>query len=153
MQPTFSPKTPTLTGLRQRRSGRSISRKLDHTLSRLWLYRSDGSWHQFSGDQLGSLFAARALYKYKRSGKPLGELGAALAPRTHVCVAGQMAMVASTVSSKMIEAMAQKEGFKFVECLTGLKRGIIGDARRLIGFVLRLQVYWECCVSPRSRQV
>lgn len=28
-------------------------------------------------------------------------------------------MVASTVSSKMIEAMAKKEGFKFVECLTG----------------------------------
>ena len=28
-------------------------------------------------------------------------------------------MVASTVSSKMIEAMAAVEGFKFVECLTG----------------------------------
>jgi phosphomannomutase len=28
-------------------------------------------------------------------------------------------MVASTVSSKMIEAMATAEGFKFVECLTG----------------------------------
>ena len=28
-------------------------------------------------------------------------------------------MVASTVSSKMIEAMAQVEGFKFSECLTG----------------------------------
>jgi phosphomannomutase len=33
--------------------------------------------------------------------------------------AGKLAMVASTVSSKMIEAMAQHEGFKFVECLTG----------------------------------
>jgi phosphomannomutase len=28
-------------------------------------------------------------------------------------------MVASTVSSKMVEAMAQKEGFTFVDCLTG----------------------------------
>lgn len=28
-------------------------------------------------------------------------------------------MVASTVSSKMIEAIAEKEGFKFVETLTG----------------------------------
>jgi len=28
-------------------------------------------------------------------------------------------MVASTVSSKMIEAMAQIEGFRFVDCLTG----------------------------------
>jgi phosphomannomutase len=31
----------------------------------------------------------------------------------------KLAMVASTVSSKMIEAMAEVEGFKFVECLTG----------------------------------
>lgn len=30
-------------------------------------------------------------------------------------------MVASTVSSKMLEAMAKVEGFKFVECLTGFK--------------------------------
>lgn len=28
-------------------------------------------------------------------------------------------MVASTVSSKMIEKMAEVEGFRFVECLTG----------------------------------
>ena len=28
-------------------------------------------------------------------------------------------MVASTVSSKMVEAMADKEGFRFAECLTG----------------------------------
>ena len=28
-------------------------------------------------------------------------------------------MVASTVSSKMIEAMARSEGFRFAECLTG----------------------------------
>jgi phosphomannomutase len=34
----------------------------------------------------------------------------------------KLAMVASTVSSKMIEAMAQREGFKFVECLTGESR-------------------------------
>jgi phosphomannomutase len=29
-------------------------------------------------------------------------------------------MVASTVSSKMVEAMAQIEGFRFVDCLTGV---------------------------------
>ncbi|PVG04091.1 Phosphoglucomutase, first 3 domain-containing protein [Serendipita vermifera] len=67
--------------------------------------RPDGSWHQFSGDQLGSLFAARALEKYKQSQKPMS----------------QLAMVASTVSSKMIESMGKVEGFKFVECLTGFK--------------------------------
>ena len=28
-------------------------------------------------------------------------------------------MVASAVSSKMVQQMARQEGFKFVECLTG----------------------------------
>ncbi|KAJ7929358.1 hypothetical protein B0H13DRAFT_947180 [Mycena leptocephala] len=64
-----------------------------------------GQWIVFTGDQLGTLFAAQALERYKASGKPVEKL----------------AMVASTVSSKMIEAMAEKEGFKFVECLTGFK--------------------------------
>ena len=31
----------------------------------------------------------------------------------------KLSMVASTVSSKMIEAMAATEGFNFAECLTG----------------------------------
>jgi phosphomannomutase len=31
----------------------------------------------------------------------------------------KLAMVASTVSSKMIETIAEVEGFKFKECLTG----------------------------------
>jgi len=45
------------------------------------------------------------LDQYKASGKPVDKL----------------AMVASSVSSKMIEAMASAEGFKFAECLTGFK--------------------------------
>ncbi|KAI9056683.1 phosphoglucomutase first 3 domain-containing protein [Trametes sanguinea] len=65
----------------------------------------DGKWIQFTGDQLGTLFASACLDKYKASGKPIAKL----------------AMVASTVSSKMIEAMAHAEGFKFAECLTGFK--------------------------------
>ncbi|KAJ7632289.1 hypothetical protein FB45DRAFT_912056 [Roridomyces roridus] len=67
--------------------------------------QSNGQWIVFTGDQLGTLFAAQVLKTYKESGKPIDKL----------------AMVASTVSSKMIEAMAEKEGFKFVECLTGFK--------------------------------
>lgn len=50
------------------------------------------------------LFASRVLAIYQKSGKPIAKL----------------AMVASTVSSKMIEAIAAVEGFKFVECLTGV---------------------------------
>ncbi|KAI0637271.1 hypothetical protein C8Q77DRAFT_1216028 [Trametes polyzona] len=65
----------------------------------------DGKWIQFTGDQLGTLFASACLDKYKASGNPLSKL----------------AMVASTVSSKMIEAIAHAEGFKFAECLTGFK--------------------------------
>ncbi|VDB85543.1 unnamed protein product [Peniophora sp. CBMAI 1063] len=67
--------------------------------------RSDGTWVTFTGDQLGTLFGARVFETYKASGKPLDRL----------------AMVASTVSSKMVEAIAEHEGFKFVECLTGFK--------------------------------
>lgn len=37
-------------------------------------------------------------------------------------VAETLAMVASTVSSKMVEAIARVEGFKFAECLTGKKK-------------------------------
>ncbi|KAF7295173.1 hypothetical protein MIND_01056100 [Mycena indigotica] len=67
--------------------------------------RRNGDWIIFTGDQLGTLFAAQALDRYKAENKPLSKL----------------AMVASTVSSKMLEKMAQIEGFKFVECLTGFK--------------------------------
>lgn len=68
---------------------------------------SNGKWTVFTGDQLGTLFASHILevYKSKNPGKPLNKL----------------AMVASTVSSKMVEAMAEVEGFKFVQCLTGFK--------------------------------
>ncbi|KAF8606309.1 hypothetical protein BDV93DRAFT_521136 [Ceratobasidium sp. AG-I] len=74
----------------------------------------DGSWFVFSGDQLGTLFAAWTLEGYKASGRPIEKL----------------AMVASTVSSKLIGAMAVKEGFKFVESLTGFK--YIGNAARTL---------------------
>lgn len=65
----------------------------------------DGKWVTFTGDQLGTLFAYHVFEVYKASNKPIGKL----------------AMVASTVSSKMVEAMAQIEGFRFVDCLTGFK--------------------------------
>ncbi|KXN90461.1 Phosphoglucomutase-2, partial [Leucoagaricus sp. SymC.cos] len=63
---------------------------------------SSGQWTIFTGDQLGSLFASHIL---KSTKQPLNRL----------------AIVASIVSSKMIEAMAKIEGFKFVQCLTGFK--------------------------------
>ncbi|THU99146.1 phosphoglucomutase 1 [Dendrothele bispora CBS 962.96] len=65
----------------------------------------NGEWLTFTGDQLGVVFAAYVMETYKKTGKPMSKL----------------AMVASTVSSKMVEAMAQAENFKFAECLTGFK--------------------------------
>ncbi|KAG9092529.1 Phosphoglucomutase-3 [Ceratobasidium sp. UAMH 11750] len=76
--------------------------------------KPDGRWFIFSGDHLGSLFAAWTLEGYRASGRPIEKL----------------AMVASTVSSKLIGAMAAKEGFKFVESLTGFK--YIGNAARTL---------------------
>lgn len=67
--------------------------------------QTDGKWTQFTGDQMGTLLASSVLDRHKKSGKPIEKL----------------AMVASTVSSKMLESMATTEGFKFAECLTGFK--------------------------------
>ncbi|KAH8925045.1 phosphoglucomutase 1 [Atractiella rhizophila] len=64
-----------------------------------------GNWKQFSGDQLGSILGHFVFQKYKAAGKDVGKL----------------AVCASTVSSKMLKAIAKKEGFTFRETLTGFK--------------------------------
>lgn len=64
-----------------------------------------GKWKVFSGNQIGTLLGARVLEAYKAAGRPIEKL----------------AMLASTVSSIMLKAMAKKEGFHFDETLTGFK--------------------------------
>jgi phosphoglucomutase len=64
----------------------------------------DDKWHIFTGNQLGVLLGSYLFERYPSS-KPREEL----------------AMLASTVSSRMLSAMAKKEGFKFTETLTGFK--------------------------------
>ncbi|KAI7898662.1 uncharacterized protein BX663DRAFT_524309 [Cokeromyces recurvatus] len=67
--------------------------------------QSDGQWIIFSGNQIGSILGAASFEKAIASGyKP-----------------EQLAMVASTVSSKFLARMAEVEGFTFVESLTGFK--------------------------------
>jgi phosphoglucomutase len=61
-----------------------------------------GTWHQFSGNQLGILLASHVFDTYQ---KPKEKL----------------AMLATTVSSRMLAVMAEKEGFHFTETLTGFK--------------------------------
>ncbi|GEM12679.1 phosphoglucomutase 1 [Rhodotorula toruloides] len=64
-----------------------------------------GKWTIFTGDQIGALLGSYALERYRQTGAPIDKL----------------AMCASTVSSKMLRSMAQKEGFRFEETLTGFK--------------------------------
>lgn len=64
-----------------------------------------GKWNVFTGDQIGSLLGYAALERYKTFGLPIDKL----------------AMCASTVSSKMLRTMGEKEGFVFRETLTGFK--------------------------------
>lgn len=64
----------------------------------------DDKWHIFTGNQLGVLLGSYLFERYPSS-KPRDKL----------------AMLASTVSSRMIAALATKEGFRFTETLTGFK--------------------------------
>lgn len=61
-------------------------------------------WHTFTGNQIGILLASYLFERYPAS-KPREKLG----------------MLASTVSSRMLSALAAKEGFHFTETLTGFK--------------------------------
>ncbi|KAI9697503.1 MAG: Phosphoglucomutase-3 [Bogoriella megaspora] len=67
----------------------------------------NGKWHQFTGNQVGILFASYVLEMHSP--------GASSASGTPI------AMLASTVSSRMLSVMAAKEGFYFEETLTGFK--------------------------------
>jgi phosphoglucomutase len=65
----------------------------------------NGEWKIFTGDEIGAILANFLLQTHKRNGEDVSK----------------MAMVASTVSSKMLKRMAEVEGFRFEETLTGFK--------------------------------
>ncbi|PIA14852.1 hypothetical protein COEREDRAFT_82456 [Coemansia reversa NRRL 1564] len=67
--------------------------------------QTDSTWITFTGDQLGIIFAAAILDMARTQGIPDEKL----------------AMVNSTVSSRMLEAMSAKEGFHYLDTLTGFK--------------------------------
>ena len=68
--------------------------------------RADGSWRSFSGNEIGALLGTWMLHVRRRRFPS--------SPR-------KIAIVAATVSSKMLRAVADKEGFHFEETLTGFK--------------------------------
>lgn len=59
-----------------------------------------GEWHVFSGNELGALIGWWLLHCFK-SKNPDADLG-------------DVYMLASTVSSKLLRSMARKEGFNFL---------------------------------------
>lgn len=64
-----------------------------------------GEWRVFTGNEIGALLGSWCFERFlERGGK-----------------ASDAVMVASTVSSKFLKAMAEKEGFSFIEVLTGFK--------------------------------
>ncbi|CAK9092456.1 unnamed protein product [Durusdinium trenchii] len=72
--------------------------------------RNCGEWHVFSGNELGALLGHWAFrcWQLRNDKNPKADV-------SRVC------MVASTVSSKFLKHLAAKEGFRFVETLTGFK--------------------------------
>lgn len=73
-----------------------------------------GEWYVFSGNELGALLGWWMMHTYQVS-NPQANLGNAY-------------MLASTVSSKILRAMAKKEGFNFEVCVylcTLLCRGVV----------------------------
>jgi phosphomannomutase/cytidine deaminase len=67
--------------------------------------QEDGTWKIFTGDEIGAIMANFLFQTHKRNGDDVSKF----------------AMVASTVSSKMLGKMAQVENFRFEEVLTGFK--------------------------------
>lgn len=121
-QTTYWLKILTLIALQRQRKGQLYLTDVQFRLHIHEINRPDGKWIAFTGDQLGAIFASRCLDMYKASGKPIGALEVTLTKfmTWHIDERiGKLAMVASTVSSKMVESMALKEGFHFAECLTG----------------------------------
>lgn len=83
-----------------------------------------GEWHQFTGNQMGILLASHVLEEYAGD-------------------KASVAMLASTVSSRMLASMAEAERFHFQETLTGFKwLGNIGQQLEQQGYTV-LYAYEE----------
>jgi len=67
----------------------------------------DGLWHVFNGNEVGALIGWWLFHVCKLTNKPFN--------------ASDCYFLASTVSSKILKTIATKEGFNFVETLTGFK--------------------------------
>lgn len=84
---------------------------------------SSGQWRIFTGDQLGVMFGVWLFRQYKAQGQSLGRPHICMLAKSLLtgCTPDKLAMLASTVSSKMLAVVAKAEGFHFHETLTGFK--------------------------------
>lgn len=81
--------------------------KCHFNLSPICTFRRDQQWTVFTGNEIGALLGWWSLRCFKLNNPDV---------KMADCF-----MMASTVSSKILKAMAKQEGFNFVETLTGFK--------------------------------
>lgn len=68
-------------------------------------YKFNNEWKQFTGNEIGILFADFIISSYKQNNENLSKIW----------------LLNSTVSSQMIKSMAKIEGFNYIDTLTGFK--------------------------------
>jgi phosphoglucomutase len=84
---------------------------------------TSGQWVIFTGNEIGSILGAASFEKAIAAGKTPGKMIHYINMYNYINTfrLDQLAMVASTVSSKFLARMAEVEGFTFEESLTGFK--------------------------------
>lgn len=78
---------------------------------------TNGTWKVFTGNEIGALLAHWCWFCYTKKQKQVSTSNSSTAPSS----SSPPIVIASTVSSKFIGAMAKAEGFQFQETLTGFK--------------------------------
>ena len=79
----------------------------------------DGSWHQFTGDQMGVLLASHLMES--RHSDNYHEADNATTMHHSAKPKNPTIMLNSAVSSQMLAVMGEAEGFRVEECMTGFK--------------------------------
>lgn len=103
--------------------GKKVKMKIPKQKLNSWVF-SEQQWRVFTGNELGALLGWWALECYKMQ-SPDEDLK-------------DCYMLASTVSSKMLRAVAKAEGFNFIETLTGFKwmgnksHELINDGKKVL---------------------
>jgi len=77
-------------------------------------YLSAGQWRAFTGNEIGAMLAEWVLRRYRQRQAQQGQQGQPTSGSS-----SKLAVLSSTVSSRMLAAIAEKEGIHWVETLTG----------------------------------